>query len=165
VIVNNVLMANANNPVYVYNDAGWRRRSALIQIKNNVFAQNAGNCVTSPQPELVRPAQHVHGERESDVHQPPRSWAFSISRPATTTREWVGVVERRLPGYATNDYVERPDRRPARPTSGAFEALVGGGPDVDPAGAIRDLSESIARRRGAGQARPAILPTRYARRR
>ena len=140
VIVNNVLMANANNPVYVYNDAGVATTFSAIQIKNNVFAQNAGNC--------------VYFTATGSCSTPPGTFTVSGNLVYTSTsllgfrnlatRDYYPaagsvLLNAALPGYATNDYVGTTRPQGSAPDIGAYEGLVGGGPDVIAPAAIRDL--------------------------
>jgi len=139
-IVNNVLMKNASNPVFVYNDLG--STFSGIQIKNNVFAENAGgNCVfftatngcTTP-PSTFTVSGNI-----------PLASSTSIGFRNLTTRDYYpatgsALINAGLLGYAAYDYVGTPRPQGSAPDIGAFEATVGGGADVTPPAAVRDLN-------------------------
>src|SRR5262245_33728482 len=142
VVVNNVMINNANNPVYVYNDAGSATTFTGIQIKNNAFSENlSGNC--------------VFFTATNSCSTPPATFAVSGNKLFTTaasmgfrnlvTHDYYpltgsGLIDAGLAGYATADYVGTPRPQGTAADIGPFEALQGGGADVIRPAAIRDLN-------------------------
>jgi hypothetical protein len=139
VIANNVLMNNAMYPIYVYTDIGTT--FGPVQIRNNVFSQNAGgNCVffTAEKSCLTIWPQFTIADNQTFDS------SSSLGFRDLANRDYYPLagsplLDVALPGYAAYDYVGTP--RPQGPASdiGPFEALVPVGVDIIPPAAIKDL--------------------------
>jgi hypothetical protein len=138
-IVNNVLMKNPYSPVYVYDDIGSTFTN--IQIKNNVFSENgSGNCVyfTSGKGCITPPsAFSISGNQVF-------SSAASIGFRDLVNHDYFPIststmIDRGLPGYATNDYLGTPRPQGGGVDIGPFEAT-SSGTDLNRPAAITDLN-------------------------
>jgi hypothetical protein len=128
VIADNVLMNNAMNPIYVYNDI----RSTTfgqVQIRNNVFAQNAGgNCVyftdtksCDTTPSMFTISGNLTFDNSSSLRFRDLAKRDYYPMPGSP------LLKAGVPGYASADYVgaSRSERTPV--DIGPFETLAGGG--------------------------------------
>jgi len=127
VIANNVLMNNAMNPIYVYNDIK-STTFGPVQIRNNVFAENAGgNCVyftdtksCDTTPSMFTVSGNLTFGNSSALRF--RDLAKRDYYPMGGSP----LLKAGVPGYASTDYLGTPRPQRTAPDIGPFEAVVTG---------------------------------------
>ena len=142
IIANNIMIKNAGNPVFVYNDGGVGTSFSGIQIKNNVWAENSdGNCVEytstnscSSPPSAFSVSGNVSFSSASLIGF--RNLSARDYFPATGS----ALLNAALAGYAPFDYAGIARPQGSASDIGPFESPVGGGPDVLAPAAIGDLN-------------------------
>ena len=137
-IVNNVFLKHADNPVYVYDDLGTTFSG--VQVKNNISAENGGNC--------------IYFTSSGSCSTPPSSFSVSGNQtlssasaigfrnlgardyyPAATSV----LLNAALAGYANNDYLGVARPQGSASEIGPYEFVLNGISDVTPPAAVLDL--------------------------